>query len=141
MFALQLALQVVRNFMSNAIKFTPTCGTVTISLKLSHMDNPGEIESQKHMTEEEVILFANSQNWDSNYAGTEKDGLKPVKGGESAEQGRGTNNTDAVENSTVVDGKRYKKYGTVIVSFVDTGAGISKVNIHYTCWHICHLLQ
>mgnify|MGYP003385414878 CR=1 FL=1 len=83
----------VRNFTSNALKFTPPYGTVTVSVKVSHMGDDEPMGGHHdHLTDEEAMLLANLSLLDC---------------------------SDAF--------KEYKEYGNIIVSFVDSGAGISNV--------------
>jgi signal transduction histidine kinase len=134
---------VVRNFVSNALKFTPPDGIVTISVSVSHVrDGDGAMENHKNLTVEEVVLVANSKAKASNNPSTGDDEirLKPVKGGGSSELRDDADdkaavvdeaiddlNLHSVAQNTAVDGKEHQQYGDLIVSFVDTGAGIAKV--------------
>lgn len=102
--------------MSNAIKFTPPKGTVSISAKVSHNGCQGEggdgiIEP---LLEEEAILMASAEGGEG-----ESSFSSSVKG------------DDVDLNDTVTftdeDGKTYKKSSTFILSFRDTGSGISQV--------------
>lgn len=137
--------------MSNALKFTPSTGTVTIIIKESHVHFDNEVDNYHNLTDEEVVLVTNSQAKDSNQAFTQdipqsseeyKNSDKspwPHLHDDSADS-RGTvadtvadettnQNTKSRSDCTsiTVDGKEYKKYGQIIISFVDTGAGIAKV--------------
>jgi signal transduction histidine kinase len=125
--------------MSNGIKFTPPNGVVTITLKSSQ--HGGGIVSDTPLTEEEIILEANEHARKAMEAlqlhpdtllpsGLEKDVTIDDSGGRSAdEKGVSDEQKEEEGEETIVtaDGRKYKKYGRVVVCFRDTGAGISKV--------------
>jgi signal transduction histidine kinase len=142
-------IKVVRNFMSNALKFTPPEGMVTVTVKVSYVLGPEEHGSEPAtLSEEEAILIVNSQFRDPTCAFKgDKIALKSVqgmKGSFDAHDGAEDQDKDGAvhqpeddhESSeasrskdliVVVDGKKYQEHAKVIVSFVDTGAGISMV--------------
>jgi len=124
--------QVVRNFMSNAIKFTPPRGTVTISVKSSRVGYERQEDSDlKNLSEEELILVTNSH--DKSYADA-KFGHCGESNSESVDDIVGDSKKVAGpehdKSVLYVDGKRYKKYSSIIVSFLDTGVGICKADQH-----------
>jgi signal transduction histidine kinase len=129
--------------MSNAIKFTPPDGTVTISLRGSNIVNGKSKEDTEELSEEEIILLEkfHSQQ-DSSCDSPSAKEKESAKAGDSSEMREGADDTGAAADDDkesesdspgadciIVDGKEYVKYDIVIVSFVDTGAGISKVII------------
>jgi signal transduction histidine kinase len=134
-------LQVARNFTSNGIKFTPRNGVVTVTVKCSQ--HGGEGGSDAPLSEEEVILDSNEQARKAMKSlQLEPDILLPDvlnKEGKSGKVGDDSGSCDEKQSSfaknekevedTIVtsDGRNFQKYGRVIVSFQDTGAGISQV--------------
>lgn len=140
--------------MSNAIKFTPRHGTVTITVKSSRVGCAGEKHdnNMKDLSEEEVVLITNSldlTSLDSSNGFRGESKMVSVRGSpdkcDSADIGDGAvvdGDTCDVKKSvepkksaavtgevTYINDKCYRRHSTVIVSFLDTGAGICKVII------------
>ena len=123
--------QVVRNFMSNALKFAPPQGAVSIIVYDSHVNGD---ESHQNLTNEEVVLLSNSATKQNvNDAYTSRDVMGSTESGPWVDAynkkgvGDDTKHHADDDNIVVIDDREYEKYGTVIISFVDTGAGIAKV--------------
>lgn len=128
--------------MSNALKFTPPHGTITISVKVSHnMGDDKPSDDYENLTDEEAILLVNSRSRHSSdaFANNSCKQFSPTNDEvtakhmdaadyNEADNGKSDNGAKA-EGPKVVDGKVYQTYGKVIVSFVDTGAGIAKVRM------------
>ena len=182
--------------MSNALKFTPPHGTVTIALKASHLDNAEEMESDQSLTQEEAVLLTKYRTEDfpcsvaagegdvdvhSDTAFYKEDSVIAAihrdpsaheddvdvhrdaaaiyrdpsaheddvdihralsaheedvdihKDASAHEEDAERKKSEAHDDTerVIVDGKEYKKFGIGIASFVDTGAGISKVRHLY----------
>ena len=129
--------------MSNALKFTPPHGTVTIALKASQLENADKMESDQSLTKEEAVLlpkyraealppfFAAGEgdvDLHSDSADFKKD-VDVYRDVSAHEEDADTKKSEAHDESdhATVDGKEFKKFCICIASFVDTGAGISKV--------------
>jgi hypothetical protein len=124
--------------MSNGIKFTHDGGVVTITLKCSHIRDGTGTDTDSGLTEEEMILLANEQVRKATelsvgqirgFTSFEAKVTTNDKGGGKSDENENevTVDVDDDDVAVMVDGKEYKKYGRLIVSFVDTGAGVSKV--------------
>ena len=138
--------------MSNAIKFTSLLGTVTTTMKSSRVGCGGEDDvATKNLSEEEVILMTSLHS----QSGSRAETIKSARGSGSgdfscvADNGessfmdgdpKSVNSRDSknIEDTIHVDGNEYKMHSNLILSFLDTGAGISQVSI--TC-SICRLVQ
>lgn len=140
--------------MSNAIKFSAPHSTITVTLRESHIGSPGMAEAVTtaeggdDLTLEETVLLQESnigasaespcQAITSSKSPRKEEELS-MRGGGGA---RSANSFDGVEGEArkadmwhgeaeddfiTVNGKKCEKFGLIIVSFVDSGVGVSKV--------------
>lgn len=122
--------------MSNAIKFSAPHSTVTVTLRYSQIGSSGATSAE--LTLEETILLKESTR--TTTPSPSKEELKMCGDGtaSSADSFGGAEGEvkdvdmrekGAEEDIVIVNGKECKKYGLIIVSFVDCGVGISKVYV------------